>query len=121
MKIDRQGYAWLGASAAIAAGAVGVIMVIAGVHSPFSAPLALLFLALAPAAVVMPLLSRFDPLARLIIAGVTAVAVNFLVAETMLAAGVWSPRGIATVVTILTAVCAVARSLPARLRARSRR
>lgn len=116
MKPGQPGYARTATAAAIAAGTAGVIMVVANVSSPVRAPLALLFLAVAPAAAVMPLLGRFDRLARLVVAGATAVGVNFLVAETMLAAGVWSPRGSAAVVAVLSAGCAASRLRLARLR-----
>lgn len=103
-------------AAVLAAGSVGVVLTAANVSSPIRAPLVLLFLAVAPAAAVLPLLGRFDLLARLVIAGATAVAVNFLVAEIMLAAGLWSPRGGAAAVAVLTAAAAAARLTAIRVR-----
>jgi hypothetical protein len=101
---------------AIAAGSVGAIMAIANIGSPVRAPLVLSFLLVAPAAAIAGLLDRFDGLARLIIAGTAAIVINFLVAEIMLAAGLWSPRGSVIVVTVITVVCALAQV--ARVRAR---
>ena len=101
---------------AIAAGSVGAIMANANISSPVRAPLALIFLLVAPAAAIAGLLDRFDGLARLIIAGTAAIVINFLVAEIMLAAGLWSPRGSVIVVTVITVVCALAQV--ARVRAR---
>jgi hypothetical protein len=101
---------------AIAAGSLGAIMAIANVSSPVRAPLLLIFLLVAPAAAIAGLLDRFDGLARLIIAGTAAIVINFLVAEIMLAAGLWSPRGSVIVVTVITVVSALAQS--ARVRAR---
>src|SRR5438094_10635054 len=75
---------------AIGAGSAGVILVILDFSSPLAAPLALVFVGLAPAAAISGLLNRFDMLARLVIAGTASVVINFLVAETMLAAGAWS-------------------------------
>jgi hypothetical protein len=103
-------------AAAIAAGSVGAIMAIANIGSPVRAPLVLIFLLVAPAAAIAGLLDRFDGLARLIIAGTAAIVINFLVAEIMLAAGLWSPRGSVIVVTVITVVSALAQV--ARVRAR---
>ena len=91
-------------------------MAIANISSPVRAPLVLIFLLVAPAAAIAGLLDRFDGLARLIIAGTAAIVINFLVAEIMLAAGLWSPRGSVIVVTVITVVCALAQV--ARVRAR---
>jgi hypothetical protein len=101
---------------AIAAGSVGAIMAIANISSPVRAPLLLIFLLVAPAAAIAGLLDRFDGLAQLIIAGTAAIVINFLVAEIMLAAGLWSPRGSVIVVTVITVVSALAQV--ARVRAR---
>lgn len=91
-------------------------MAIANIGSPLRAPLVLIFLLIAPAAATAGLLDRFDGLARLVIAGTAAIVINFLVAEIMLAAGLWSPRGSVIVVTAITVICALAQV--ARVRAR---
>jgi hypothetical protein len=101
---------------AIVAGSVGAIMAIANIDSPVRAPLVLIFLLVAPAAAVAGLLYRFGRLARLIIAGTAAIVINFLVAEIMLAAGLWSPRGSVIVVTVITVVCALAQVAGVRAR-----
>ena len=90
------------------AGAVGVIMALAGVHSPARTGLVLLFLVVAPTAAIAGLLRSFDPFARLILAVVTALAVYAILAMLLLSAGLWSPIGELIGVAVITVICLVA-------------
>lgn len=90
------------------AGAVGVILALAGVHSPIRTVLVLLFLAVAPTAAIAGLLGSFDPFARLILAVVTAIAVLSIVAMILLSAGLWSPIGELIGVAVITVICLAA-------------
>jgi hypothetical protein len=94
--------------AAMGAGAVGVILALAGVHSPIRTVLVLLFLAVAPTAAIAGLLGSFDPFARLILAVVTSIAVLSIVAMILLSAGLWSPIGELIGVAVITVICLVA-------------
>jgi hypothetical protein len=100
------------AGAAVAAGTVGLALALAGVDSPLRVPLLLLFLAVAPAVAVAGLLRGFDTLAVLVIGAGATIAINSLVAATMLTLGVWSPRAGLLAVAAITAVC-LAGQLPA--------
>jgi hypothetical protein len=108
---------WL-AWAVIAAGAVGVGMALADSSSPLRAPLVLLFLAAAPAIAVAGLLRGLDTFARIFAACAATVVINVLVAETMLAAGAWSPDGGLVVVVVITALIGAVQLPPVRTRAR---
>ena len=94
---------WL-ACAVIAAGAIGVGLALAGARSPLRAPLVMLFLAAAPALAVAGLLRGLDTFARIFAACAAMVVINVLVAEAMLAAGVWSPDRGLIVVLVITAL-----------------
>jgi hypothetical protein len=96
----------------VAAGTVGLALALAGVDSPLRVPLLLLFLAVAPAVAVAGLLRGFDTLAVLVVSGGATIAINSLVAATMLTLGVWSPRAGLLAVAAITAVC-LAGQLPA--------
>lgn len=98
------------------AGAVGVILALAGVHSPVRTGLVLLFLVVAPTAAIAGLLRSFDPFARLILAVVTALAVFAIVAVFLLSAGLWSPIGELIGVAVITVGCLVAQVPAARAR-----
>ena len=94
---------------AIVAGAVGVGMELAGVHTAVGSGLVLLFFAVAPTAAIAGLLRTFDDsFARLIIAFATNVVILALTAIVMLALGVWSPKGGLVAVVAITAVCLTA-------------
>jgi hypothetical protein len=74
-------------------GTFGALLTAAGLDYPGRTPFTLLFLMVTPAVCFAQLLPGIDPLARAVIsiaAGVTLVAV---VAEVMLAADWWTPRG----------------------------
>ena len=92
---------------AVVAGSVSALLAIANIDSPVRAPLVVTFLLAAPAAAVAGLLDRFDVLARLVIAGTAAVVINFLVAEIMLALGLWSVPGSVIAVAAITVICAL--------------
>ncbi|WP_237719950.1 hypothetical protein [Streptomyces xiaopingdaonensis] len=103
------------AGAALGVGGIGAALVLADVPSPLRAPFALFFLLAAPAAGLAALLVRLDPLSRAVVAVVGAAALDLLVAQTMLAAEVWSARGGTAAVAVLsTLLLAVAALRPAR-------
>ena len=94
---------WL-ACAVIAAGLTGVALALADASTPLRAPLVLLFLAAVPTMAVAGLLRGLDTFARIFTACIAMVLINVLVAETMLAAGVWSADGGLVVVVVITAL-----------------
>lgn len=77
----------------VVAGLTGAALTLAGVSSPATGPLTLLFVLLTPAVCVAVLLTGLDVLARAIVAGAASVALAASVAEMMLATSGWSPRG----------------------------
>ena len=91
--------------AAIAAGAGGVVLALAGTHSPLRMPLLLLFLAVAPTAAVAGLLRGADKFARLLVAGTASIVFCGLVAVLMLAIGVRSPRAGLVVIVVFSGIC----------------
>jgi hypothetical protein len=93
---------------AVAAGAVGVGLDVAGVHSLARVVLVLLFLAVAPTTAIAGLLRTSDRFARLIIAVTANVCLIALIAIIMLAEGLWSPTGGLLAVTAITAILLVA-------------
>ncbi|ARZ70892.1 hypothetical protein M1P56_08355 [Streptomyces sp. HU2014] len=80
-----------GAAAAIAG--IGAVLALADIGSPLRAPLTLFFLIVAPACAVGAALRGLDPLSRSVVAAGGAVAVDLLIAQTMLALHVWTVRG----------------------------
>jgi hypothetical protein len=103
-------------AAAMGAGAVGVILALAGVHSPVRTGLVLLFLAVAPTAAIAGLLRNFDSFARLILAVASTVAVLTILAVILLAAGLWSPVGELLGVAAITVACLAAQRPAVRAR-----
>jgi hypothetical protein len=97
---------------AVAAGAAGVGLEVAGVDSPVRAALVLVFLPVAPTTAIAGLLRWLDPFARVVIAGTTTVAILALIAIVMLAGGAWSPTGGLLAVTVITAGCFLAQLPP---------
>jgi hypothetical protein len=91
----------------IGAGGVGVILALAGINTMARGPLVLLFLVAAPTLAVTGLLRSLDGGARYIVAVTAAIVINTLVAEAMLAAGVWSPRAGLVVIALVSAVIGV--------------
>jgi hypothetical protein len=102
------------AGVAVAAGAVGIGLDLAGVDSAVRATLVLLFLAVAPTAAIAGLLRTPDGFARLIIACTANIALLALTAIIMLAGGVWSPTGGLLAVAAITAACLVVQLPPVR-------
>ena len=102
--------------AAMGAGAVGVILALAGVHSPVRTGLVFLFLAVAPTAAIAGLLRSFDPFARLILAAVSTIAMLTIVAVILLSAGLWSPIGELLGVAAITVACLVLQRTAVRAR-----
>ena len=88
----------------LVAGSAGALLALAGINSAARGPLVLLFLLAAPGLAVASLLRRIDPVARAVVAVTAAIAVNALVAETMLAAGAWSPRAGLLAIAAISAV-----------------
>lgn len=91
--------------AATGAGAVGVILALAGVHSPVRTALVFVFLAVAPTAAIAGLLRSFDPFARIILSVVTTVVIISIVAMILLSSGLWSPIGELIGVALITGGC----------------
>jgi ribosomal-protein-alanine N-acetyltransferase len=92
------------AGATVSAGAAGLGLALAGVHSAVRAVLVLLFLAVAPTATMAGLLRAFDGFARLIIACTADITILVLTAIIMLAAGMWSPTGGLLAIMAITTV-----------------
>jgi len=99
---------------AIAAASGGVVLALADVETPLRAPLILLSLAAAPAVVVAAWLKSLDMFARIVVACAAAIALNALVAESMLAMGIWSPRACLVAVLLVCAAGSVLRARPVR-------
>jgi hypothetical protein len=96
------------ACAVVVAGLAGVGLALADSGSPLRSPLVLLFLVTAPAMAVAGLLPGLDVAARVFVSCVAMIVINACVAETMLAAGAWSPRtGLVAVVVIAAVLWAV--------------
>ena len=91
----------------IGAGGVGVILALAGINTMARGPLVLLFLVAAPTLAIAGLLRGLDGGARYAVAVTAAIVINTLVAEAMLAAGLWSPRAGLVVIALVSAVIGV--------------
>jgi hypothetical protein len=98
-------FRYAGIAVAALAAAAGLALALSGANTPARGPLVLFFLAVAPAVAIGGLLRDLDPIARLIIAVTGAIALDYLVAETMLAAGAWSPAGGLVAVLVIVAAC----------------
>lgn len=92
----------------MAAGAIGVLLELAGVRSAVVSVLVLVFIVVAPTAAIAGLLRGFDEFARIILAAVTAAAGITLIAMIMLAIGAWSVKGGLVAIAILSAACLLA-------------
>ena len=88
----------------VVASSAGALLALAGINSAARGPLVLLFLLAAPGLAVASLLRRLDPWAAIAVAVTAAITVNVLVAETMLAAGAWSPSGGLLAIAAISAV-----------------
>jgi hypothetical protein len=104
----------------VVAGLTGAALTLAGVRSPATGPLTLLFMLFTPALCVALLLPGLDALARVIVAGTASVTLAASVAEVMLVTAGWSPSGgiVATAITCAALAIAVVvlrrRSRPAK-------
>ncbi|MEV0093086.1 hypothetical protein [Streptomyces sp. NPDC050738] len=92
------------AGAALAVSAVGAVLALADLASPLRAPFALFFLLTAPAAALSTNLRGLEPFGRLVASSGGAVALNLLIAETMLAAHMWSVRGGVAAVAVISSL-----------------
>ncbi|MFG3656171.1 hypothetical protein [Streptomyces sp. NPDC047706] len=92
------------AGAATAAGGLGAWLALIESDSPLRGPFTLFFLLAAPAAAIAAALGAVDPLGRAIVALAGAIAVDMLVAQTLLALHLWSVRGGIVTVTVLSAL-----------------
>jgi hypothetical protein len=77
----------------VVAGLTGAVLTLAGVRSPLTGPLTLLFVLFTPAVCVALLLPGLDTLARWIVAGTASVILAASIAEVMLVTAGWSSRG----------------------------
>ena len=101
------------------AGAVGVILALAGVHPALRTVLVLLFLVVAPTAAIAGLLRGLDGFARVLLACVSTVVLLTIVAMILLSAGLWSPIGELLVVAVITTGCLLAQRPGVRARVAS--
>jgi hypothetical protein len=99
------------AAALLIAGLVAAALLPSG--TPLTGPLVLVVALGAPAFCTAWLLAGLDRAARVMVAGVAAIALNLAVAEVMLVCSLWSPRGglvaVAAVCTVLSALAATIR------------
>jgi hypothetical protein len=116
--MSRRPTSWL-VGVASGAGAVGVILALAGVHSALRTVLVLLFVVVAPTAAIAGLLRGLDSFSRVLLAGVSTVALLIIVAMILLSAGLWSPLGELFAVAMITAGCLLAQRPGARARVAS--
>jgi hypothetical protein len=98
----------------VVAGLTGAALTLAGVRSPVTGPLTLVFVLYVPAFCVALLLSGLDALARAIVAGTASVALAGAIAEVMLVTAGWSPRGGVVATAIACAALGVAAVVPRR-------
>ncbi|MFB9834415.1 hypothetical protein [Actinoallomurus acaciae] len=106
---------------AVVAGLTGAALTLAGVRSPVTGPLTLLFVLFTPALCVALLLSGLDLLARAIVAGAASVALAAAIAEVMLVTATWSPRGGVVATAIACAALGVVAVVVPRRRVRPAR
>jgi uncharacterized membrane protein len=85
-------------------GTFGAALTVAGVHYPGRLLFTLIFLLVTPAVCVAQLLPGLDPLARAVVSIAGGITLISVVAEVMLAAKWWTPRGGLIAVGALCAV-----------------
>ncbi|MFF9089318.1 hypothetical protein ACF1BE_23425 [Streptomyces sp. NPDC014991] len=90
------------AGAATAVAGTGAVLALLDTASPLRAPFTLFFLLAAPAMTIGAALRGLDPYGRALTALAGAIAVDMLVAQTMLATHRWSVRGGVAVVAVLS-------------------
>ncbi|WP_329114989.1 hypothetical protein [Streptomyces sp. NBC_01465] len=103
------------AGAALAVSAVGAVLALADLASPLRAPFALFFLLMAPAGALSTNLRGLEPFGRVVASSAGAVALDLLIAETMLATHMWSVRGGVAAVAVISSLL----FLPALVRRRT--
>ncbi|WP_171171643.1 hypothetical protein [Streptomyces sp. I05A-00742] len=81
------------AGVAAAMAGTGATLALLDIGSPLRAPFTLFFLIVAPACGIAAALRGLDPLSRAVVAGGGAIAVDLLIAQTMLALHTWTVRG----------------------------
>lgn len=101
----------------VIAGVTGATLTLAGVASPATGPLTLVFLLGTPAVCLGLLLGGLDALARVIVSAAASVALAASIAEIMLVTSGWSPDGGIVATAIVSALLALAALV---LRRRSR-
>ncbi|WP_433548369.1 hypothetical protein ACQPZG_27400 [Streptomyces sp. CA-294286] len=83
----------LAGGAAFAVAVAGAGLAFTDLSSPLRAPFTVFFLLVAPAAAVAGLLRGLSPPGRAVVSAAAALALNLLVAQTMLAVHLWSVQG----------------------------
>lgn len=107
--------------AGLAPGLAGAGLTLAGVQTPVTGVLTLLFVLLAPALAVWFLLPSTEPLVRVTVAVTSAIVLSSLVAQVMLTTSSWSPRGGVIAIGTVSALLVTARVAGGRLAGRARR
>lgn len=90
------------AGAAVGIAVTGAALTLADFDSPLRAPFTLFFLVAAPAAALGSALRGLDAAARAVLGVAGALALDLLVAQTMLALHIWSVRGGVSAVGLLS-------------------
>ncbi len=85
---------------AVAVAGAGALLALTDADSPLRGPFTLFFLLLAPGAALGAALRGLEPFGRVVVSLAGAVAIDFLVAQAMLATHSWSVRGGITAVTV---------------------
>jgi hypothetical protein len=107
---------------AVATAVVGAWIALGPVHStlPLSRMLVAGFLVIAPVLAIARLLSSANPAMALIVAAAGSIAINTLVAQSMLSAELWSrPAGVVVVGSIATLLWLIPTPRPAKSRHRA--
>ena len=106
--------------ALVLAGATGAALPLAGVRSPATGPLTLVFVLTTPAVCFGLLLRGLDPAARVIVSGTASLELAASVAEVMLVTSSWSPDGGIVASAVASALLALT-TLVLRRRSRPRK
>jgi hypothetical protein len=106
--------------AIVLAGVTGAALTLAGVDSPATGPLTLVFVLVTPAVCVGLLLGGLDGPARVIVSGAASVTLAASIAEVMLVTSGWSPDGGVIATAVASALLALA-ALVLRRRSRPRK
>jgi hypothetical protein len=95
-------------SMVVLAGVTGAVLTLAGVESPATGPLTLVFVLAVPAICVGLLLGGLDVTARLIVSASASLVLAASIAEIMLVTSGWSPDGGIVATAIVSALLAAA-------------